>query len=79
MELGRASQCVFKICYHMFLCVKYRKWLLCGDCEDFLIEVLEGICERYGFVLDTVGCDGNHIHVFVDSTQSMLLPGLCKF
>lgn len=65
MDLGRASHCVFKIRYHMVLCVKYRKWLLHDDVELFLLEVLKGIGERYEFGLDSVGCDGNHVHVFV--------------
>jgi putative transposase len=65
MDLGRSSHCVFKIRYHMVLCVKYRKWLVRDEVEKFLFEVLKGIGERYEFVLDSVGCDGNHVHVFV--------------
>jgi len=49
----------------MVLCVKYRKWLVRGELPSFLLEVLRGIEERYEFVLDTVGCDDNHEHVFV--------------
>ena len=49
----------------MVLCVKYRKWLVRGDVEVFLRDVLLGISARYGFLLDSIGCDGNHIHVFV--------------
>ena len=65
MDLGRASHCVFKIRYHMVLCVKYRKWLVRGEVESFLLEVLKGVGERYEFALESVGCDGNHVHVFV--------------
>ena len=65
MDLVRASHCVFKIRFHMVLCVKYRKWLVRGEVEEFMLEVLQGIADRYGFVLDSVGCDGNHVHVFV--------------
>ena len=68
MELGRASHCVFKIRYHMVMCVKYRKWLLRGEVEAGLTEVLRGIGERYEFVLDSMGCDGNHVHVFIGAT-----------
>ena len=65
MDLVRASHCVFKVRYHMVLCVKYRKWLVRDDVEVFLRDVLLGISARYGFLLDSIGCDGNHIHVFV--------------
>jgi putative transposase len=63
VDLGRASHCVYKIRYHMVLCVKYRKWLVRGDVESFVCEVLKGIGERYEFQLDALGCDGNHVHV----------------
>jgi putative transposase len=49
----------------MVLCVKYRKWLVRGDVESFVCEVLKGIGERYEFQLDALGCDGNHVHVFI--------------
>jgi len=49
----------------MVLCVKYRKWLVRGDLELSLFEVLRGIGDRYEFLLDAIGCDGNHVHVFV--------------
>ena len=65
MGLCRASHCAYKIRYHMVFCVKYRKWLLRGELESFLVEVLRSIGERYWFVFDAVGCDGNHLHVFV--------------
>ena len=63
MDLGKASHCVYKIRYHMVLCVKYRKGLVRGDLETFLCEILKGIGDRYEFCLDAVGCDGNHVHV----------------
>ena len=69
MELGRACHCAYKIRYHMVLCVKYRKWLVRGELESFLLEVLKGVGERYEFLLDAVGCDGNHVHVFVGAAS----------
>ena len=63
MDLGKASHCVYKIRYHMVLCVKYRKGLVRGDLETFLCEILKGIGDRYEFCLDAVGYDGNHVHV----------------
>lgn len=30
-----------------------------------MLEALQGISERYWFVFDAMGCDGNHLHLFV--------------
>jgi len=49
----------------MVFCVKYRKWLLRSEKEAFLLDVLRGVGERYWFEFEAVGCDGNHVHVFV--------------
>lgn len=45
--------------------MKYRKNLLVHPIDATLKEILVGIAERYGFNLDAVGTDGNHVHVFV--------------
>lgn len=65
MDVRRASHCVYKVRYHMVCVVKYRKWFLRGDVEDFLLDVVKEISERYWFEFDAVGCDGNHVHFFV--------------
>ena len=65
MELGRASHCVYKLRYHLVLCVKYRKKLLFADERiSFLKLVLTEIAERYDFTFEAVGSDGDHVHVF---------------
>ena len=66
VELRRASHCVYKIRYHMVLCVKYRKQLMFekGRVESFKSVCLE-IGKRYWFEFDALGADGDHVHVFV--------------
>jgi putative transposase len=50
----------------MVICVKYRKKLLI-DRER--IDLFKNICleigQRYGFVFDAIGTDGDHVPVFV--------------
>ena len=66
VELRRACHCVYKIRYHMVLCVKYRKKLLfVGDRLEFLKEVCVGIGKRYWFEFDSIGTDGDHVHILV--------------
>ncbi len=50
----------------MALVVKYRKKLLfVGDRFEFLKEVCVGIGERYWFEFDSIGTDGDHVHILV--------------
>jgi putative transposase len=49
VDLGKASHCVYKIGYHMVLCVKYCKGLVRGSLETFLCEVLKGIGDGTSF------------------------------
>ncbi len=68
VELRRASHCVYKIRYHMVLCVKYRKKLLF---EKDRIDNFKNLCleigKRYWFEFDALGTDGDHVHVFLEA------------
>ena len=56
----------WNIRYHLVWIMKYRKDLLFwpGVSECFC-EVVRGIGERYGWVVDTMATDGNHGHLFL--------------
>jgi putative transposase len=64
MELGKTSHSVYKISYHMVTAVKYRKSLLNSEVEECIRETLKGISQRYEIVIDEIGFDQNHIHIF---------------
>src|SRR5512137_527219 len=68
LELRHASHCVYKIRYHMVLCVKYRKKMLLPSNR---IQSLKGICSdisnRCCIKFDAIGTDGDHVHIFVGS------------
>lgn len=50
----------------MVFCVKYRKKLLSNsDRVIHLKEICLEIGKRYWFQFDTIGTDGDHVHVFV--------------
>jgi len=65
MELKHANHCVYKIRYHMVFCMKYRKNLLDPNILNFLKIVCFEIGQRYCFEFDAIGCDGDHVHLFV--------------
>jgi len=64
MDLEKSSHSVFKIRYHFVTAVKYRKALLERDVEQCIRQTLKGINERYNIVIDEVGFDQDHIHIF---------------
>jgi hypothetical protein len=46
-------------------CMKYRKNLLNDNAVNFLKHVCYEIGERYSLEFDAIGCDGDHVHLFV--------------
>ena len=64
MELAKSPHAVYKIRYHFVTAVKYRKVLLQPEVEKCIREIMKGINERYNIVIDELGFDGDHIHIF---------------
>ncbi len=50
--------------------VKYRKKLLSPQIEDFMKYIIKGIQARYNMVIDEIGFDQNHVHIFVGASPS---------
>ena len=48
----------------MVTAVRYRKVLLNSEVEACIKETLKGISERYEIIIDEVGFDQNHTHIF---------------
>ena len=71
MEIGKTSHSVYKIRYHMVTAVKYRKSLLNAKVEECIRETLKGISERYEIIIDEVGFDQNHVHIFCGASPSI--------
>ena len=44
---------------------KYRRGILTRPIQARLRELLAGICERYGYELDTQSVQNDHVHVFL--------------
>jgi len=49
--------------YHIQLTVKYRKAFMNAETEKVILEVMEGIKERYAIEVSHVGFDKNHVHI----------------
>ena len=48
----------------MVIVVKYRKALVNNSISECIKETLKGISERYEILIDEVGFDKNHVHIF---------------
>ena len=55
----------------MVTAVKYRKALLNNEAEECIKETMKGISDRYEIVIDEIGFDKNHIHIFCGAHPSM--------
>ena len=45
--------------------VKYRKFLFSPQVVGCMKQIMQGIQERYNLVIDEIGFDQNHVHIFV--------------
>lgn len=64
MELREGSHCRYQIRYHIVWKVKYSRHILFGPRVTFLKKLLGEIANRYEYVLEAVGTDENHVHIF---------------
>jgi putative transposase len=55
----------------MVTAVKYRKSLLNPEVEECIKETLRGITERYEIIIDEIGFDKNHIHIFCGASPKL--------
>jgi len=67
MTIYRTNHKVYELKYHFVLIIKYRKNLFSEDVEKYLKTLFEGICFKYDVVLETIGFDGNHVHMMVQT------------
>ena len=51
--------------YHYVWGTKYRHQIITTLVSNHLKEVIKGICERYGYIFECVGTDGDHVHLFI--------------
>jgi len=68
VEVSHAKHKVYKIRYHIVICVKYgQKQLYPDDRIAFTKRILSEISKRYDIIFDTIGTDGDYMHLFVNA------------
>lgn len=66
MELRSNQHSVFRLNYHLIMCVKYRKKVLNDIISDRLRSIFENICKSYNIVLVEWEHDIDHIHCLIE-------------
>jgi putative transposase len=65
MGATRSNHCVYDAHYHVVFPVKYRKALLSDAVRSAILEIADGIQQRYDMEFERIGTDGDHIHLLV--------------
>ena len=63
MAVTRSNHNVHTAHYHLVFPVKYRKALLTDHVRGAILEIADGIAQRYDVEFDKIGTDGDHIHI----------------
>ena len=61
------SHSKFLIKFHFVFAVKYRKKLLVGHINDFVLQTIFDICNENGYRIDQMQSDVDHIHILTDT------------
>lgn len=61
----RSDHLVYKCCYHVIFCPKYRKSILKGEISDRLKELCLEVAEKHDFIIEEIETDKNHIHMII--------------
>ena len=67
----KGNHCKYLIQYHIVWCPKYRFSVLKNGKDEKLKQILIMICERYGYTIKALEVMPDHIHIFVDVSQTI--------
>ena len=70
MDLEISSHTMWKSRYHFVSETKYKHQILVKAVSKYLKKVIEGMCQRYEYIFDCVGTDGDHVHLFIGAHPS---------
>jgi putative transposase len=62
---GRTNHCVYNINYHIVFCPKFRHKIIKGMVEDVVKQVIQEICNTYGYTLIQMEVMPDHLHIFL--------------
>ena len=67
MSLRSSAHAVYDLKYHMVWIPKYRRHVLVGEVALYVKELFQRIANEYGFWIDTMDVEEDHVHVFLEA------------
>jgi putative transposase len=68
---GRTNHCVYKINYHIVFCPKFRHKIIKGLVEDVVKQLIQEICNAYGYTLVQMEVMPDHLHIFLSAPPTV--------
>ena len=73
-----ASHCKYLIQYHIIWCPKFRFSVLHGKADMTLKQILQKICEDYGYRIKALEVMPDHIHLLLDCKPQFFISDMIK-
>jgi putative transposase len=64
--------------YHIVFATKYRYPWLTNECENVVLDAIKGVCLAMGVHILAIGCGCDHVHIAIDTPQTMALSDIVK-
>jgi putative transposase len=61
---------------HLILVVKYRKHLLEGVLDTYIIKQIKNISDKYEFIIEEINTDSNHIHILISFSPNIKISSI---
>jgi putative transposase len=68
---GRTNHCVYNINYHIVFCPKFRHKIIKGMVEDVVKQLIQEICNTYGYTLIQMESMPDHLHIFLSVSPTI--------
>lgn len=73
-----ASHYKYLVQYHIIWCHKFRFSVLNVNVENTLKQIIHSIRDRYNYVIKALEVMPDHIHIFVDTPQTVVLCNIMR-
>ena len=57
---------VYRCCYHVIFCPKYRHKILVGKVSDRLKEICNEVSIAHDFIIEEIETDKDHVHMIIN-------------
>ena len=61
-----SSHLVYRCCYHVIFCPKYRHKILASKVSDRLKEICFEIAKAHDFIIEQIETDKDHVHMIIN-------------